>query len=273
MINSMTGFGQAQAQKNGERFVVTLKSVNHRYFETAFHLPPGFDYLEAVVRSMIGKKVQRGRISVSVSHVNESQDVIVLNQALLRSYFKALEEVRGALKISRSVEIGDLMTLPGVWRTQKKELKGSERATLVQKALREALRKMLGLRRREGAALAADLRKRVARIAAHMATVRKVQGAVIEEKKKTLTLEELESFLRSTDVGEEMTRIDFHLKSFLKQMTSAEPKGKVLDFIGQELQREVNTLGAKVQEKNVAFQVVMIKDQIEKIREQVQNVE
>jgi len=144
---------------------------------------------------------------------------------------------------------------------------------LIKAALNEALKKLVGMRLREGEALGRDMENRVRRITGHMNQVKKLVSRVIAGKKEALTPEDLEGFLRSTDVSEEITRIDFHLKSFLKQMKLADPKGKVLDFIAQELQREINTLGAKVQEKHVAYQVVMVKDQIEKIREQVQNVE
>ena len=273
MTVSMTGFGQAQAHRKGERFTVTLKSVNHRYFETSLHLPVGMDYLEALVRSKIQEKVRRGRVTVSVNYSNDSAEQVVLNEDLIRSYFRALESVRHKLKLSQGVGIGELVSLPGVLTTKKDELRATERQALVRQALGQALQKLVAMRRHEGEALGADLRRRVKRIGAHMATIKKQVAAVLDEKKKTLSNEELESFLRSTDVSEEMTRIDFHLKSFLKQMAAREPMGKVLDFIGQELQREINTLGAKVQDKHVAYQVVMIKDQIEKIREQVQNVE
>ena len=274
MMDSMTGFGQGQSGKKGERFVVTLKSVNHRYFETLFHLPPYLEHMEAYLRSRIQEKIQRGRITISVSHVNESCEAVVLNQKLVDKYYHALEETRRRLKLTEQrISVESLVSLPGVLSYKKEELKEGEREALIKTALGEALKKLTEMRRREGRALGLDLARRINRISQHMAAVKKQVRLVIAANKKTMAPENWESFLRSTDVSEEITRIDFHLKSFLKHTKVNEPKGKVLDFIGQELQREINTLGAKVQEKHVAYQVVMVKDQIEKIREQVQNVE
>jgi len=273
MMDSMTGFGQGQSSKKGERFVVTLKSVNHRYFETLFHLPPYLEHLEAYLRSKIQGKIQRGRITISVTHVNESTEIVVLNQKLVEKYYHALEETRRRLKLPERISVASLVSLPGVLSYKKEELNEGERETLIKTALGEALKKLTQMRRREGRALGLDLARRVNRISQHMTAVKKQVRLVIEANKKIMAPENWESFLRSTDVSEEITRIDFHLKSFLKHTKVKESKGKVLDFIGQELQREINTLGAKVQEKHVAYQVVMVKDQIEKIREQVQNVE
>lgn len=273
MMVSMTGFGQAQAEKKGERFTVTLKSVNHRYFETLFHLPPTLDYLESLFRGKIAKKIKRGRLNISITHTNDSAEVAVLNKDLVEKYHASLEGLRKKLKLSDPVSMGSLVMLPGVLSYKREELKSNERETLIRRALDQALKKLDEMRRREGGALGQDLGRRISRINSHMDTVKRLVKKNIDDSKKSLAPENLEGFLRSTDVSEEVTRIDFHLKSFLKQMKTKEPKGKVLDFIGQELQREINTLGAKVQDKHVAYQVVMIKDLIEKIREQVQNVE
>lgn len=273
MMISMTGFGQSQAEKNGERFSVTIKTVNHKYFETLFHLPPSLDYLESHFRSKIQTKIKRGRVNISIAHVNESAEVAVLNRELVVKYFGALEDMRKKLKLSDGINISSLVSLPGVLSYKRQELKESQRARLIKTALEAALAKLVEMRRREGEALSKDLSRRIARITSHMSLIKKQVQSNVEASKKTLSPENLESVLRSTDVSEELTRIDYHLISFLKQMKSREPKGKVLDFIGQELQREINTLGAKVQDKHVAYQVVLVKDLIEKIREQVQNVE
>jgi uncharacterized protein (TIGR00255 family) len=273
MMVSMTGFGQAQGMKKGERFVVTLKSVNHRYFETSFHLPLGLDCLEAVFRSRIQKAVKRGRVTISISHLSASAEVVVVNQDLVEKYYNVLEALRKKLKLAQSIDLTSLLSLPGAVSTRKEELKDEEREALLLAAVDQALRKLIVMRKTEGAALAKDLKGRISRIGSHMTKIKKQVASVIGANKKSMSPEELESFLRSTDVSEEITRIDFHLKNFLKQTKLSDPMGKVLDFIGQELQREVNTLGAKVQDKHVAYEVVLVKDQIEKIREQVQNVE
>ncbi len=273
MILSMTGFGQAQAEKKGERFIITLKSVNHRYFETSFHLPLSLDYLESLFRSRIQEKIKRGRVNISVTHINESAEVVVLNKELVAKYYEVLEGMRKKLKLCDRISMASLVGLPGVLGSKKEELKESEREALIRVALAQALKKLVAMREHEGEALAKDLTARIARIGKHMGLIKKQVRDVVEKNKKAMNPENLEGFLRSTDVSEEITRIDFHLKSFLKHMKLRDPKGKVLDFVGQELQREINTLGAKVQDKHVAFQVVMVKDQIEKIREQVQNVE
>ncbi len=273
MIFSMTGFGQAHIEKNGESFTMTLKSVNHRYFETSFHLPVSLDYLETCIRSKVQEKIKRGRLTISISHVNEAPQTVVLNEELIKSYYHALEKLRRQLGLGGQVEVVHLVGLPGVLGSKKVELKTSERERLIKAALERALKELVEMRFREGKALEADLKNNIDKIARHISVIKKIVGSVIKEKKAELSCEMLESFLRSTDVSEEVTRTIFHLKSFSKHVKSSQPKGKVLDFIGQEMQREINTLGAKVQDKNVAYEVVLVKNLIEKIREQVQNVE
>jgi len=273
MITGMTGFGQSEVHQDGERFVVTLKTVNHRYFDTSFHLPPVLEHLEGMFRGIVQKHIRRGRITVSVSHFNEATDEVILNEVLVERYVQALERVRRKLGLKEGIDLASLVSLPGVLRYSKPELKMTVRERVVKAAFREAVERVVAMRRREGAALARDLGQRIGVIGRHMATVKRRVTKVREEVTQTLPPENLESVLRSTDVSEEITRIDFHLKGFLRHVRGAGAKGKVLDFIGQELQREINTLGAKVQDKNVAHEVVLIKDEVEKIREQVQNVE
>ncbi len=273
MIYSMTGFGQAQAEKKRERIIVTLRSVNHRYLETSFHIPAELNNLEAFFRDKVREKIQRGRLTISVSLANNAPEEVVLNEGLVKQYFKVLEKTRKRLKLGQALGVADLISLPGTLSYRKKELGRSDRESLIKSALSGALKKLVDMRRREGRALGRDLKNRVRNISRHMTLIKKYVKEVLRKNKKAMSLEAFESFLRNTDVSEEVTRIDFHLKSFAKHMRTPGPKGKVLDFIGQELQREINTLGAKVQDKHAAYQVVMIKDQIEKIREQVQNVE
>jgi len=273
MIIGMTGFGQAETRADGERFVVTLRTVNHRYFDTSFHLPPTLEHLEGVFRGIVQNRIRRGRVTISVSHVNEASDEVILNEELVGKYVKALQRVGRKMDLKEGIDLASLVALPGVLRYRKPELKMTMRERLVKAAFKEAVAKVVAMRRREGEALARDLAKRIGVIARHMGAIHRRVDKVRDEMKETLPPENLESVLRSTDVSEEITRIDFHLKGFLRHLKGSGSKGKVLDFIGQELQREINTLGAKVQDKNVAHDAVLIKDEIEKIREQVQNVE
>ncbi len=273
MIIGMTGFGQAETRADGERFVVTLKTVNHRYFDTSFHLPPTLEQLEGVFRGIVQKRIRRGRVSISVSHFNESSDEVILNEDLIEKYVKALKRVRRKMDLKEGIDLASLVTLPGVLRYRKPELKMTARERMVKAAFKEAVGKVVAMRRREGAALARDLTKRIGIITRRMDAIKRRVDKVRADLNKKLPPENLESILRSTDVTEEITRIDFHLKGFLNHLKGSGTKGKILDFIGQELQREINTLGAKVQDKNVAHDVVLIKDEIEKIREQAQNVE
>ncbi|MFA5039155.1 MAG: DUF1732 domain-containing protein [Candidatus Omnitrophota bacterium] len=273
MIVSMTGFGQAQAEKKGERFIITIKSLNHRYCETQFHLPPAFEHMEGEFRSRILKTIKRGRLTVSVTHINEAAEDILLNERLIDKYYKVLEGLRRRLKIDERISVSSLVALPGVLNYRKEELRFKDKEALLKSALAEALGRLVEMKRREGAALKKDLERCAGAITSKMGLIKKRVRDVIEANRRTMAPDALEGFMRSTDVGEEVTRIEFHLSSFGKHVRMPGPKGKILDFIAQELQREINTLGAKVQEKHVAYQVVMIKDQIEKIREQVQNVE
>ena len=261
MIIGMTGFGQAETRADGERFVVTLKTVNHRYFDTSFHLPPALEHLEGVFRGIVQGRIRRGRVNISVSHLNESSDEVILNEELVAKYVKALKRVGRRLDLKEGIDLAAIVTLPGVLRYRKPELKMTVRERLVKAAFKEAVAKVAAMRRREGAALARDLTKRIGAIGRRMKAITRRVEKVRDGMKEKLPTENLEAVLRSTDVAEEITRIDFHLKGFLKHVRGSGTKGKVLDFIGQELQREINTLGAKVQDKNVAHEVVLIKDE------------
>lgn len=274
MIFSMTGFGQAQAQKNGTRVVVTIRSVNHKYLETQFHIPSELAYFETFFRERTVKDIKRGRLTFSLAVLNsDAVEEVVLNQRLAEEYSRVLESTRKKLKLKEGPALRDLISLPGVISYKKKDIPADDRDKIIKKVFEAALIKLLAMRRREGFALAADLKTHTRGILKQMASIKKLVKNSFNEKKKCMAIEEFESFLRSTDVSEEVARIDFHLKSFARHLTDKGPKGKVLDFIGQELQREINTLGAKIQDKDAAYHAVLVKDCIEKIREQVQNVE
>jgi uncharacterized protein (TIGR00255 family) len=159
MIVSMTGFGQSQAEKKGERFIVTIKSLNHRYCETQFHLPPAFEHLEGDFRARILKKIKRGRLTVSVTHINEAVEDIVLNEKLVDKYYRVLEGLGRRLKLGDHISVSSLVALPGVLSYRKEDLRFREKEALLTGALNDALARLVEMKRREGTALRKDLER------------------------------------------------------------------------------------------------------------------
>ncbi|MEO0587215.1 MAG: YicC/YloC family endoribonuclease [Planctomycetota bacterium] len=297
MIRSMTGFGEATREDGGTHFALELRGLNNKYFKALVRLPDEINVLEAELESALRKRVNRGSFAVVVKlRLNESTAVSRVNDAAVLAYLQHLETLKHrTADHSVTIDLTALLTLPGVLQPAEDELALTERARPILKALLdEAIDKMNRMRQSEGAALADDLRRHCDALREQAATVEDRAPVVIKEyheklrarvdqlvAKAELTIsqadlaKEVAVFADKADVSEELARTRTHLDHFerLLDEAGAEPVGRTLDFIGQELLREVNTIASKSNDAAISGAAVVMKSAIDRLKEQVQNVE
>lgn len=253
---------------------VELKSSNHKFFETVFHLPEKCLFLEERIRKEIEAKIKRGRIVCAVNITGAKGSTVSLNKQLLKNYLAALRNIKRQFKIEDGIEINTLIHLPGVLSLEENMAGRTNIWPALKVLVRRALEDLLKTRQKEGRALAVFLKKRGEFLKANLNIIRvKFKRALKNKLGKIETDDERSSFLKATDISEELERLVFHIRNFKSKLSAAGPVGKELDFIAQEMQREANTLAAKLFDAAISGRVVQMKSQIEKIREQVQNIE
>ena len=292
MIKSMTGYGSAKGTAAGLALSVELKSVNNRYLDVSVKLRRTLMFAEEPVRSAVAKHITRGKVDVFITaDASQSDSVEVrVNEALLRGYISALGEVRDKFSLTDDMSLMSLCRLPEVLSTERRELDADELTSGLLAILEEALSGYDAMREREGEKLRDDVLGRIDEIGRLTGIVEERSPQTVAEYRARLeqrlreTLEgmsvddsrvltECAIFADRVAVDEETVRLRSHL-SQLKAMASGEsPIGRKMDFLIQELNRESNTIGSKCQSADIARVVVDLKAEIEKIREQIQNVE
>lgn len=269
----MTGFGSAQITKGPNKIIVEIKSVNHRYLDVLCYLPNGYAAFEEKVRQVLRSQMERGRVTVSVKAVQNAPTDLKLNRDFLKKYLREINALKKEFKLSGDVPIADILRLPGVFEVKEESLSSDEMWSLLEKALNKALQGLMAMRQREGKSLSKDITEQLQAMQVNLQKIKARKEEILADKKKSFSPEEFSSFQKSTDINEEMTRLTHYISEMKKVLHSIVPVGKKMDFIGQEMQRETNTTGSKVQDKVVSDSVIAIKSKIEKIREQSQNIE
>ncbi len=273
MIKGMTGFGGAQLVWKQVKLVVEAKSLNHRYFDIAFYLPGGFGSLEGKIQQIAQKYIERGRITISIKITQKPSQDVVLNKEVVRKHLGYARDLAKEFRLQNDLRLSDVIRLPGVVETRESFLDPEALWPALEKSLQRALQGLDGMRQREGRALVADISNSLKQMTQQMKKIKMRSKAVLRAKRKELTVEEFGAFQKGCDVNEETSRLEHYIqeaRAFLKSGASA---GKKIDFIAQEMQRETNTIGSKLQDKIVVGAVVALKSKIEKIREQAQNIE
>lgn len=291
-MKSMTGFGRAEQNSRLGRFTVEISSVNNRFLEISVRLPRPFAALEPNIREQVNAAVSRGKINLSLNLVEpeDAPDKALINIAAAKAYYRQLRKLRKDLGLKDELTIHDLLLLPEVTRPERVE---PDLAT-VQKTLapiiNKALKALVAMRAREGKVLANDMAGRLKTMVTVMGSVeKKSSGAVALYAKKLSSRinelmaapmrdsqrleEEIAIFADRTDIAEECLRFRSHIVQFQRTLKKSEAVGRRLNFILQEMNREVNTIGSKCSEFDISTDVITLKEEIEKIREQVQNVE
>ena len=293
MIHSMTGFGEATAEEGGQVYHVELRSFNQRYLKTTLHLPDDFAFLESDVDHLLRQRLARGSVTLRL-HVRDVGPpvTIVLNSAAVQAYVTQLRAAAGD-DPRVSIDLAALLTLPGVCQTR--ELTDTERERrwgLLAKLTNEALERLTAMRAREGEALAADLGIHCDIIARSLEAIRHRAPVVLTEYRDRLharveeliagsnvrlaaedLLKEVSIYAERSDISEELSRLAGHVTQFRALMAATEPAGRKLEFIAQEMLREANTIGSKAADAEITRAVVEIKTAVDRIKEQVQNVE
>ncbi|MBU2540302.1 MAG: DUF1732 domain-containing protein [Candidatus Omnitrophica bacterium] len=276
MIRGMSGFGQSEAENSKLKVTVQVRTLNHRYLDYAIYLPESLRWLEAYLKTKIKGRIKRGKVTVSFNITNKAAISPNINPDVISAYTRLARELKRRFGISGDISFSQAINLPKVLKEpQGIAANAGTVKNLIASSLGMAIEAVVQMRRKEGVAIYRDLKERAAFIKSKISFIEREFPKIFLRAKKRLSKEELVSFKRSADVSEELVRLKFHLANFSRTAcrTNNESIGKELDFISQELQREVNTLGAKVPDKLVSYAVVKIKSQLEKIREQLQNVE
>jgi len=289
----MTGFGRAEGAKRGITATVEVRGVNSRYLDVTTRLPRLLSQREKDIKEVVRSCVNRGNLVVSVSLEEESDGTapVTINKAAAKTYVKLLNELRKTTKIREKVRLEHLLKFSEVFEVPREEQSDKRQWTVVEGALRKALDGFNLMRQNEGSELAKDLERRIQWMAVTVDKIEALSRARIPEERKRLheriaqlmeeksvidqnRLElEIALLADKLDVTEECVRFRSHTKYFLEAMASAESAGRKLNFLVQEINRAVNTFGSKPNDSEIAHLVVQMKEELEKVREQLQNIE
>ena len=289
----MTGYGRGECSQGGFKVTVELSSVNRKQSEISLSLPRQLEVLEAQMRDVLNRHIGRGRLTGRVSlhsGAGAAAARVHVNVPLAKAYAKELNRLAKELKLTGTATLEQVAGAPGVIQTDD-ELVDGDFWPAVEKALTKAVSGLLTMRKREGAHLEADLARRVKELQKSVASIQKQAPQVtarfraqLLERIKAAGLEspamdderlirEVVYFADRSDISEELTRLESHFKQFEDCRKASEPVGRTLDFLAQEMNREINTIGSKANDSLISRDIVNLKAELEKFREQAQNVE
>lgn len=306
-MRSMTGYGKSQSIIDGYEISVEIRSVNHRYFEFSSRIPRNYIYLEEKLKNFLHENISRGKVEVSVSinNIENSDCSVEINKPVLESYFNALAElsVNGipvdeklsdiygkTYRITNDLTLSKIMKIPDIFTVAKKTDDEEKIWSAVKSAAKDALRNFISMRETEGERLKTDISGKLSFISEMVTKIETLEPQSVELYRERLynklrevldnsnideqrIVTECAVFSDKVAVDEETVRLKSHINQILSLISSDEPSGKKIDFIIQEMNREVNTIGSKSQSIEITRIVVDLKSEIEKIREQIQNVE
>jgi uncharacterized protein (TIGR00255 family) len=293
-MKSMTGYGRGESARDGFKITVELSAVNRRQPEISVNLPRELEMLEAPVRDAINARVARGRVTARIAIHAAAGKLSArahINLPLARAYAAELGRLAKQLKLAGPVTLDQLVRAPGVFQTDEELAQAENLWPVVEKALQPALAALVKMREREGAHLAQDLAARI-RVMRHSAEKVQKQAPITAENYRQQLRERIRSagleniapdderllkevvlFADRSDISEELTRLQSHFQQFEDCRKAKEPVGRKLDFLAQEMNREINTIGSKANDAVISREVVTLKAELERFREQAQNVE
>ncbi len=291
MIRSMTGFGRGKYEKEGRYYSLEIKSVNHKYSDISIRMPRFLNSFEDKIRKKIAENISRGKIDVFVNFENYSNkgNTIHFNLELAKEYTKGLQELAQETNTKYDVQLMDLAKMPEILKLQEdenEEMFGNE----LMLVLEEALKNFIEMRETEGQKLRDDMQNRIVFVEQKVSEVEQYAGTLVEEYRQKLEnrvkelmdtkivdenrlAQEIVIFSDKTSIEEELTRLKSHIHQFHCFLKEDSPIGKKFDFLIQEMNREVNTIGSKANCLEITNRVIELKTEIENIREQVQNIE
>lgn len=291
-MQSMTGYGRATGEADGRELTIEVKSVNHRYLDLSFRMPRSLNFAEETMRKAIGVKAQRGHFDIYISYVNRREDArnVEVDVALLAAYRQAMERMRDSLpEASEMPTLAQYAAFPEVLRVSQEEEDQQALGALVQQALDTAMDQLAAMRGAEGRNLQQDMEEKLNALEAICTKIAERAPQVAEDYRRRLSekmeellgaqveeqrlLQEVMLFADKAAIDEELVRLGSHIGQLRNAFAGQEAVGRRLDFLVQELNREVNTIGSKAQDAELTALVVDAKGIIEKLREQVQNIE
>ena len=292
MVTSMTGFGRGEARFKSGKVTVEIKTVNHKFFDATLKLPNNMVALEDKIKEVLQKQIKRGKINLVLSYdgVPLKGGRIAINKKTAKNYYNELYSLKKDLGLKEEISVKDIIALPGVLSFDSLEQGLVSFWPRIKKALDMAIDRLVSDRGKEGKALAADLTRRTGKIETMLNSIKLRAHLNIDEYRKRFIervkdltggrdvdmgrLEmEVAIFAKNSDISEEITRLKNHLSNFNKTISAGGEIGKKIDFIAQELHRETNTIGSKASDFKISKNVIEIKGEIEKIREQAKNLE
>jgi uncharacterized protein (TIGR00255 family) len=286
----MTGYGKSTAELPGKKVSFELKSLNSKSFDLNTRLPWIYKEKEADIRNLISQVLDRGKIDLSINmDLIDCETISVINKAVVKNYYNQLREIMAELKIETNEQLlASIIRFPDALKTEKPDLSEEEWLVVKQK-ISESVDRLDAYRVEEGRSIEADLIRCIGRILTNLDEIEKFEGdriVKIREKLESSLAEfvvsenidrnrfeqELIFYLEKFDINEEKVRLKKHCEYFLEKIASQPPNGKILGFIAQEIGREINTIGSKANDASIQKLVVMMKDELEKIKEQTLNV-
>ena len=294
MMKSMTGYGRGECTAKGASITVELNSVNRKQAEVSLSVPSELESIEPDLRDLILASVSRGRVSgrVVLQYTGSSRaSAVAVNETQAKAYRRELSKLAKSLEIPDNLSLDSLLRLPGVLESAQPTLDAKAFRAPIKSALGQALEGLLSMREKEGANLGRDLAKRLAKLRRIVKRVAKLAPDVLKHHRERLIerlkkanvdvpdmdddrlLREIVYYTDRTDITEELTRLGSHFVQLEECLSDVVPVGRKLDFLAQEMFREINTIGSKANDANISSEVVTLKTELEKIREQVQNVE
>jgi uncharacterized protein (TIGR00255 family) len=291
-MQSMTGYGRSEVRQAHLALTVEARSVNHRYLDIALRYPRIYAPLEARMKQCVSAYFTRGRIDITLGH-QESADTrraLLLDHMLAQQYYDALQRLQASLGLPGTIDLGLIASLRDVFRVEEASADVENDWDIMAQGLHAALQALQTMRRQEGEVLSRDFHQRLQAMAQQLQSIRQRVPQVVVEYQQRLeqrvkelfaqfeldanrVAQEAIVFAERSDITEELTRLEAHIQACTRLLSSAEAVGRKIEFLVQEMHREVNTIGAKSNDTAIAHSVVELKSELERMREQSQNIE
>lgn len=289
----MTGFGRGQATVENKKFNVEIKTVNHRYLDVHVKMPKKFSFLEPQVKAYVKKRLKRGKVDMFITFEDQSEtsNSVLVNEPLIKEYMDKLSSIANDYEIKNDLSLSVIAGFPDVLKLEEQELDEDLLWKILCEAIEGGIQNLLDMRMKEGASLAEDLVEKLSNMLQLKEEIAKRSSLVVDEYKERLNnrLEELLGDVKIVDenrlaseiaifadrcaIDEELVRLDSHINQVKSILDSDDSVGRKLDFLAQEMNREANTIASKANDLTITNGAIELKAEIEKVREQIQNIE